>query len=92
MLFRSPLGVPDSLPAAAPPAFMVAAIDDECCSSPVITLLQKYHAAHIPAEAHIYAQGSHAFNMGKRTKLVTLKTWPQRMADWMLDSGYLIRD
>jgi hypothetical protein len=27
--------------------------------------------------------------MGDRSKLVTVNTWPQRMADWMKDSGYL---
>ena len=25
--------------------------------------------------------------MGDRSKLVTVNTWPQRMADWMKDSG-----
>jgi porphobilinogen synthase len=35
------------------------------------------------------AQGKHAFNMGDRSKLVTVNTWPQRMAEWMKDSGYL---
>jgi hypothetical protein len=27
--------------------------------------------------------------MGDRSKLVTVNTWPQRLADWMKDSGYL---
>jgi len=35
------------------------------------------------------AQGRHAFNRGDRSKLLTVKTWPQRMADWMSDNGYL---
>lgn len=91
LVYPGPLGVPDTLPSTAPPAFMVAAIDDECCSAPVLQLLEKYHAAHIPAEAHIYAQGGHAFNMGKRTSLTTLKSWPQRLTDWFTDSGLLKR-
>ena len=90
LVYPGPLGIPETLPADAPPAFMVAAIDDECCASPIISLLQLYHAAHIPAEVHIYAQGSHAFNMGQRTKLVTLKGWPQRLADWMEDNHILV--
>lgn len=89
LVYPGPLGVPDTLPSTAPPAFMVAAIDDECCSTPVLQLLEKYHAAHIPAEVHIYAQGGHAFNMGKRTSLTTLKSWPQRLTDWFTDSGLL---
>ncbi len=91
LVYPGPLGVPEILPADAPPAFLVAAIDDECCSAPVLSLLQKYHAAKIPAEAHIYARGAHAFNMGKRSDLVTLKTWPQRLADWMNDNSILKR-
>jgi hypothetical protein len=27
--------------------------------------------------------------MGDRSKLVTVNTWPQRMADWLTDSGFL---
>lgn len=91
LVYPGPLGVPDELPKDAPPAFMVAAIDDECCAAPILNLLQKYHAAKIPAEAHIYAKGAHAFNMGKRSDLITLKTWPQRLADWMADNGFLRR-
>jgi hypothetical protein len=27
--------------------------------------------------------------MGDRSKLTSIKTWPQRMADWLGDSGHL---
>jgi hypothetical protein len=27
--------------------------------------------------------------MGNRSKLQTISTWPQRMADWLADNGYL---
>jgi hypothetical protein len=40
-------------------------------------------------EAHVFARGGHAFNMGKRSKLATLKGWPQRLADWMADNEIL---
>ncbi|HEV8059085.1 MAG TPA: hypothetical protein VGP68_04405, partial [Gemmataceae bacterium] len=42
-----------------------------------------------PVEAHIYARGGHAFNMGNRSKLATLKNWPQRMTDWLGDNYIL---
>ena len=89
LVYPGPLFIPDSVAADAPPAFMVATIDDECCSAPVLKLIQEYHKAKVPAEVHIYARGGHAFNMGKRSKLATLNTWPQRMADWLKDSGIL---
>lgn len=90
LVYPGPLGVPDSLPATTPPAFMVAAIDDDCCASPIIQLLKLYHAAHLPAEAHVYARGAHAFNMGQRSTLTTLKGWPQRLAEWMGDNHILV--
>ncbi len=89
LIYPGPLGVPDTVPSNAPPAFMIAANNDQCCSLPVITLLQKYRAAKVPVEVHIYAQGDHAFNMGYRSPFVTLKNWPQRLADWMADNNIL---
>jgi len=55
----------------------------------IASLFQKYRQAGAPVEAHIFARGGHAFNMGNRSKLETLKKWPQRLADWMADSGIL---
>jgi len=89
LIYPGPYGIPDVLPDDAPPAFLLAAIDDPCCSRATIEILQKYHAAGIAAEAHIFAQGNHAFNMGNRSHLKTISTWPQRLADWMADSGLL---
>jgi acetyl esterase/lipase len=90
LIYPGPLGIPESIPADAPPAFLLAANDDECCSGSTVSLLQKYRAAHVPVEAHILAQGAHGFNMGNRSKLNSVKTWPQRMADWLSDNNYLI--
>jgi len=89
LVYPGPLGVPEVIPVDAPPVFLVAAIDDPCCSGQTIELLNKYHSAGLSAEAHIYAQGAHAFNMGQWSELITLKTWPNRLGDWMIDSGLL---
>ncbi|GAB3799665.1 alpha/beta hydrolase [Spirosoma humi] len=89
LIYPGPLGVPETVPADAPPAFMLAANDDVCCSGPVVTLLQKYRAAKVPVEVHMYTQGKHGFNMGDRSKLKSINTWPQRMADWLADNNFL---
>jgi acetyl esterase/lipase len=89
MIYPGPLGIPDSIPRDAPPAFLLVANDDQCCSAPVVKLLREYRDATIPVEAHVYARGNHAFNMGNRSKLVSLRGWPQRMADWMADNYIL---
>ncbi len=89
LIYPGPLGVPDSVMTDAPPTFMVAADNDPCCAEPVVKLLERFRAAKVPVEVHIFAQGSHGFNMGQRSKLNSLKTWPQRMADWLDDTNIL---
>jgi len=89
LVYPGPLGVPDKLPSDAPPAFLIAASNDECCALPVIQLLTRYHEAKIPVEAHILTQGNHGFNMGYRSGLQSVHSWPQRLADWLSDNALL---
>lgn len=89
LVYPGPLVVPENIQPDAPPLFMVAANDDECCSEPVVKLLQLYRKAAVKTEVHLYAQGNHAFNMGKRSLLKSINTWPQRLTDWLSDGKYL---
>ena len=86
LVYPGPLGIPSTVPADAPKAFLIVANDDACCSGPVVTLLQAYRQAKIPVETHIFANGDHAFNMGYRTPLQSIKAWPQMLTNWMTDS------
>ena len=82
--------VPENITADAPPAFLICANDDEYgCDEVTMTLLQKFRELNVPVEAIFLSKGKHAFNMGNRSTLKTVNTWPQRMADWMGDSGFL---
>ena len=89
LIYPGPLGIPDSVGPNAPPTFLLAANNDPCCAESVVKLINTYRAAKVPVEAHLYSQGSHGFNMGKRSKLSSLQTWPQRMADWLEDNNIL---
>ena len=89
LVYPGPLGVPATVPADAPPAFLLAGDNDECCSVPVISLLQAYRAAKVPVEAHILNQAGHGFNMGYRSNLKAVKNYPQLMADWLSDMHIL---
>jgi acetyl esterase/lipase len=89
MIYPGPLGIPAVIPPKAPPAFLIVANDDRGAARVIASLFQKYRDARVPVEAHIFARGGHAFNMGKRSKLATLKGWPQRLADWMADNEIL---
>ena len=53
----------------------------------VEALLSRF--AKRPVEMHVLARGGHGFNMGNRSRLASVKTWPQRMADWMGDNYIL---
>lgn len=90
LVYPGPLGVPDVVPSDAPKAFLIAANDDECCSVPIVNLLQRYRQAKVPVEAHIFANGNHAFNMGYRSNLQSIKAWPELLKNWMTDSNILI--
>ncbi len=89
LIYPGPLGIPDKVPANAPPLFLLGAADDEYVADVMFDLTRKYHAAGAPIETHIYAQGKHAFNMGQRSQYVGIRHWPQRMAEWLEDRGYL---
>jgi len=89
LIYPGPLGIPDKVPANAPPLFLLGAADDEYVADVMFDLTRKYHAAGAPIETHIYAQGKHAFNMGQRSQYVSIRHWPQRMAEWLEDRGYL---
>jgi acetyl esterase/lipase len=85
MIYPVPLGIPDG--ADAPPAFLLAANDDVGHSEVIIN--QKYRAANVPVEVYIHAKGGHGFNIGIRSKLLTIKGWPRTLSDWLADSYIL---
>jgi acetyl esterase/lipase len=87
-IYPGPGFIPDSIPAGAPPIFLLAANDDVCCSPSVVKLLEGYRKAKVPVEAHILERGDHGFNMGNRSKLRAVNTWPQRLADWLIDNNF----
>jgi hypothetical protein len=63
--------------------------DEYGCDDTTIERYTKLHAAGVPVEAHFLPQGKHAFNMGERSSLLAVKTWPERMAPCLRDSSYL---
>jgi acetyl esterase/lipase len=89
VIYPGPLGIPEMLPTNAPPAFFLVANDDKGHVEPVISLLEKYRRVQRPVEVHILAHGGHGFNMGARSKLASVRDWPQRMSDWLADNHFL---
>jgi dienelactone hydrolase len=91
VIYPGSYSIPDNLTETPPPAFFLAANDDLGPAAAIMHLWQLYRDNGGSAEVHLYAQGGHAFNMGDRSQLRTISTWPQRMADWMADSGLLTK-
>lgn len=89
VVYPGPLGIPETLPSNAPPAFFLVANDDKGHVEPVVALLEKYRRIQRSVEVHILARGGHGFNMGARSKLASVKDWPHRMADWLRDNQFL---
>jgi acetyl esterase/lipase len=87
-IYPGPAGIPQALPANAPPAFLLVADDDNHTES-VLKLFTLYRATKIPVEVHVLTKGGHGFGMGKRSRLTTIKEWPERLADWMVDNHIL---
>jgi acetyl esterase/lipase len=89
LIYPGPLGIPEKIPANAPPAFLLGAADDEYVAGVLYDITNKYRAAGASLETHIYAQGKHAFNMGQRSKYVSIRRWRDRLGEWLEDRGYL---
>ena len=89
-IYPGPLGFPTGkLNPDTPPAFFLCSMDDTFHVQPILTVLPKYMALDIPVEVHLYAQGGHGFNMGNRSKLTSIRNFPDRMKDWLQDYGWL---
>jgi dienelactone hydrolase len=86
MVYPGPLGIPETVPTNSPPSFWIAANDDRQPARTITEILPKYRASKVPIEVHLFAKGGHAFNMGTRSKLTTIKGWPSRLADWLTDN------
>lgn len=91
LIFPGPLAVPTNIAVNMPPLFLAAANDDVCCSEPILQITSLYRKAKAKVEMHLYSQGDHAFNMGQYSKLKSINNWPQRLTDWLTDSGIVTK-
>ena len=88
LIFPGPGAVEGPIRPDAPPAFLVAGSRDECCGAPTVALYERLRKAGISAELHMYADSGHAFNLDE-SKRISVLHWPDRLYDWMADSGFL---
>ena len=82
------LSIEKRVRADMPPVFLVATMADK--SVPVENALHLYQAlrdARVPAEMHVYAQGSHGNSLDPQ--FGPTASWPQRCEEWMRFNGWL---
>ena len=88
-IYPGPLGAPEAVPKDAPPAFLLVADDDRGAARVIAGLFKAYRDAGASVEAHVFAHGGHGFNLGRRSKLASIKNWPNRLDEWLADNGFL---
>lgn len=83
-----PAEMPGTVPADAPPLFIVTASNDGLGLAPhSINLYSKWLSAKRDAELHMYARGDHGFGMRKQN--LPTDTWIERFGDWLDVQGLL---
>jgi acetyl esterase/lipase len=71
-----------TVPGDAPPAFIVAASDDQLgLALDSISIYSKWIAAKKSAEIHMYAKGGHGFGMRKQN--LPTDQWIERFGEWL---------
>ena len=90
LVYPGPLGIPARAVAGAPPAFITAGSLDNCCAAPAMTLYQQLRDAGVSTELHLWADTDHGFNIAAHSERVSIQHWPDRLADWLSDGGWLI--
>jgi acetyl esterase/lipase len=87
IIYPGPLGLPDRVAGDAPPAFFLCSDDDRSHAWVITRLTELYREAKRPVECHLLARGGHGYNLGQRSKLISVKSWTQRLTDWFADGG-----
>jgi len=72
-----------TVPKDAPPTFLVCADNDRSHVVTTVNLYLDLEKQGVSSEVHIYAVGGHGFGM--RQSALPVASWPDRLAQWMLD-------
>jgi predicted esterase len=76
-----------TVPADAPPLFILCADDDQLAARGSARLYTKWKEAGKTAELHIYAKGGHGFGMNKRG--LPVDSWIERFGQWLDMQGLM---
>jgi len=76
-----------TVPAEAPPMFVVLAADDPLFAKHGFSLIDSWVDARKPVELHFYQKGGHGFGIGRANTSTT--DWPESFYRWLEMNGFL---
>jgi acetyl esterase/lipase len=77
----------ESVPANAPPAFLICSYDDRSHAIPTTQLYMSLQEKRIPVEMHIFQSGGHGWAL--REKSLPVGGWPDLLFAWFKDRKLL---
>jgi endo-1,4-beta-xylanase len=87
--FLGPMALQTKVPKDTPPTFLLCGADDPV-SAKYPEVYRMFKDAGVSTELHIFAGMGHGFAIqGSTPSAVAL--WPDRLRDWLFDSGFLTR-
>jgi len=87
MELRAFLSPEKQVTAKTPPCFLMHTWEDGVSAENSIDFYSALKKANVPAELHVYEKGKHGYGLGLKDPV--LKSWPERLTDWLRVQGML---
>jgi acetyl esterase/lipase len=87
MELREFLSPEKQVTAKTPPCFLMHSWEDTVPAENSIDFYLALRKMKIPAELHVYEKGPHGYGLGLKDPV--LKSWPERLTDWLRVRGML---
>jgi acetyl esterase/lipase len=87
MELRAFLSPEKQVTAKTPPCFLMHTFEDVVSAENSIDFYTALKKANVPAELHVYEKGKHGYGLGLKDPV--LKSWPERLTDWLKVRGML---
>jgi len=87
MELRAFLSPEKQVTAKTPPCFLMHTFEDGVSAENSIDFYSALKKVNVPAELHVYEKGKHGYGLGLKDPV--LKSWPERLTDWLKVRGML---
>src|SRR6185295_14999270 len=87
MELRAFLSPEKQVTAKTPPCFLMHSSEDGVPAENSVDFYLALRKAKVPCELHVYEKGPHGYGLGLKDPV--LKSWPERLTDWLRVRGML---